>query len=199
MSKKTRSFLSIAALVIIVVIVAIWLYTGAQNTTPSSISADDGSGMLTYTNNTYGFAFLYPVTYSLSEHAATGTSPIYASLLYSIILTQNPSPTTAQNVDGPPSINVDVYNYTATSTLVDWLSQNSTATNFTLPGTDYATTTLTGGISAVAYRWSGLYGAEVVAVAVKHRIILFTGMYSSPTDKIKQDFESLITSVQILP
>jgi len=179
---STKRF--IAAIVIAIAIIGIIIYITSAPGGPS------------YTNSAYGFSFNYPKGYTLSEMDMNTTS---SPIVHVITLTPQTTTPPPKDSEGPPVIEAAVYNYSATAattTLVSWLADVS-STNFTLPNTTYATATLTGNIPAVAYHWSGLYEGESVAIANRNHAIIFSGMYVNPTDKIKSDFESIVSSLQI--
>lgn len=145
-----------------------------------------------YTNETYGINFYYPDDYLLDEgEVGNGERGHYV-----ITLAPKDAFPLPAGGEGPPTITIDIYqNGLDNLTLDSWL-KNTSFSNFKLSDGKYSTTTISG-ILGVRYHWSGLYEADTTAFIYKKSIIAISGMYISPEDKIRGDFDKVINSLRL--
>ena len=78
--------------------------------------------------------------------------------------------------------------------LEDWLRSDSRS-NFALSD-QVLTPTTVGGQPAVAYRHSGLYETDAVALIREGQVYLFSAGWINAEDRIRTDFKELLQTVQ---
>ncbi|MBP9817040.1 MAG: hypothetical protein KBD05_03370 [Candidatus Pacebacteria bacterium] len=125
-----------------------------------------------YTNDVYNFSFSYPDGYVITE-STVGTDH------YAIRLVKEEDAVPPENGEGPTGITIDIYTNNALS-LSEWVT-TAALSNFAL-GDKTSTPTSVSGVSAVQYRWSGLYEGETTAVLHKGNVIAVSVMRINPED-----------------
>ncbi len=99
-----------------------------------------------------------------------------------------------QGGEGPPAITVqDIPNPEGVA-LSEWIKSDARS-NWKLDGTEPQATTV-GGKPALAYRHSGLYEFDAVAVAHNGKIYLFEAAWQDANAEIRKDFAKLLDTVQ---
>jgi len=134
-----------------------------------------------------GITFMYPDTYELSSHSGSveeGDTLVF--LPKGVVV-----PT---NSEGPPSISMRVI-HSALTSLELWI-RNDQRSNFKLSGNGNLASTEVGGLPAYSYQHSGLYETDAIAVAHHDKIFLFEAGWLTPQDRIRYDFQNLVSSVQ---
>lgn len=134
-----------------------------------------------------GVSFMYPDVYVLSSHAGTAGDGDTLVLLPRGV-------TVPPNSDGPPAITLTVIR-NATTPLEQWIRTDSRS-NFALSPDHVLGSTAVGGQPAYLYRHSGLYEYDAFAVAHAGKIYVFEAGWNAPSDRIRLDFQNLVSSVQ---
>lgn len=137
-----------------------------------------------YTSEAYGFSFSYPEGYLITEGVA-------GSDHYAIRLVKEEDAIPPENGEGPTSITIDIYTNNTLS-LSEWVT-TSNLSNFSL-GDKISTPTNVSGVSAVSYRWSGLYEGETTAFLHKENVVAVSVMRINPeehTETYKEVLSSL--------
>ncbi len=138
-----------------------------------------------------GYSFMYPASYVLSSRTE-GTAERQWDVL--VLLPAGYVP--PQNGEGPPAITLGVFPNPEGLTLEQWV-QGDARSNWKMIVDERASrSTIVGGHPAIWYHYSGLYEVDSVAVAHEGKILLFSGDWLEPTDKIRADFNELIKTVQ---
>lgn len=177
-----------SALVVLVVLgIGVYVFMSApwQRLTPP---------LSTYSSSVYGISMGYPDQYALEEREV-GNGERYH---YVITLIEK---TALENIpeggEGPPAINVDIYQNNLDNVPVeDWIRGRNDS-NFKLSVDGRVSSTSVGGVQAYYYRWDGLYQGESTALAHKGNIIVFTVTYLAPEDQIRTDFSKILSSVAL--
>ncbi len=100
----------------------------------------------------------------------------------------------APTSEGPTTITIDTYPLDG-KTLIEWI-KTSKDSNFDLGNGEYKMTDL-GGLSALAYQWSGLYEAIAYAISGKDgEVVLLTVTYISRSDDIVHDFDLILSTLR---
>lgn len=149
------------------------------------------------TTNTYavehvGIRFEYPKVYTL-----TSRHEFYEGQESHILTILNASTTVPDMSEGPIAMSVIEIPVATSTNLETWIREHSIS-NFALsPDKTFASTTVAGE-PALAYRHSGLY--EFDAVAVKHnaKIYVLSTSWMNQNDAIRQDFKDLLASVTFI-
>lgn len=149
-----------------------------------------GTGPKEFFSSQAKLIFTYPGNYVLTEHEE-GSSEREWSV---VILTDQNSPPPPENSEGLPSIVVVVFDNLEGQTLEEWI-RGSAFSNFKLSDETLASTTV-GGEPALAYRYSGLYENDAVAVIANDKIYFFAAGWITELDQIRQDFQNILTSVE---
>lgn len=159
------------------------------------VSDQPSAPLLHYANALYGLSFTYPSTYVLSEMDAAGSAVRAHHIITLMRKADLPLPV---NGEGPPSITIEVYqNDLDKQTTEGWI-KNTSASNFKLGEGRLASTTISS-ISALSYRWSGLYEGTTIVLARPDWVYSFTVTYLEMGAPIVQDFVALRDSVRIFP
>lgn len=185
----THSWTIPAAIVLVILVAAgIWMYAE----TPANGSVFPTTEK-EYVNDTYGIAFSYPEEYVLTE-AERGSAQ---RGLYVITLMRAEDLPPPVGGEGPPAIDISIYqNNLDTMSLDAWL-RGTNASNFKLSTNGFVASTTVDGTEAVAYSWSGLYNATTTAFIHKNNIVAVSGMYLMPDDEIIGTYEDLLDSIEL--
>ena len=100
--------------------------------------------------------------------------------------------------EGPTAISIIEIPITATTSLANWVRDNSISNFYLSPDKVFSSTSV-GGAEALAYRYSGLYEVDAVAVAHNGKIYLFAVSWMNASDRIRSDFKNLLSSVTFIP
>ncbi len=97
--------------------------------------------------------------------------------------------------EGPPTMNVRVFENPRSLDAEAWASEHSLETNYDLVMGDIMPITLSDGSDAIRFFVDGLYPTNTVVVTANNRIYVFSGSYLEPGSSLQSDFTSLIDSV----
>lgn len=148
------------------------------------------AGMLQYSSEE-GVSFLYPDTYELSSRTEGNGERAWDVL---VLLPKGYVPT--QDGEGPPAIALSIFSNTEEYPLETWIKGDAKSNwKLAAEGAELARTTV-GGEPALAYRYSGLYETNAVAVEHKGKIFLFEAGWMAPEDRIVGDFQKLLNTVE---
>jgi hypothetical protein len=140
---------------------------------------------------TIGISFGYPDRYVVEQDAPWWEE----GYLHSIMLTDKDAGTPPSDSEGPPTINIDVYARDSSNrTIEDWIRGDSRS-NFQLSSDGMLTQTSLGDIEGLSYSWDGLYRGDSIAIMENGRIFVFSVSYLAPEDRIKADFEGIVSTV----
>ncbi len=133
-----------------------------------------------------GISFMYPDTYELSSRPGSiqGGDTL-------VLLPKGVNVPT--NSEGPPAISMRIIR-NATTSLDQWIKSDSRS-NFALSSNKQLASTQIGGEPAYQYEHSGLYETDAFAVEHNGKIFLFEAGFNSPQDRIRYDFQNLVSSV----
>lgn len=151
-----------------------------------------------YTNFIYGISFEYPTDYFLDEKEVGNEERRHWNIAIIEDTETNRDFRSGKLVDteGPTSITVDVYqNDIDKQSVVGWIN-NSSDSNFKLSSGTYSSTTIDG-TEAVRYSWDGLYRGDSIVFSHKQNIIMMSVTYLNETDRIKNDFDKLVSSFRL--
>ena len=181
-----KQSLSIAAIVLVVAAAGLLLWQTEVAPGTDGIPA----GMLRYSFEE-GVSFLYPDTYGLSSRTDGNGERSWDVL---VLLPEGYVP--PQNGEGPPAISVSVFSNVERYPLETWIKGDAKS-NWKLAAPDAMLKNITvGGEPALAYRYSGLYETNAVAVARGGRLFLFEVGWLAPGDRIVGDFQNLLDTVE---
>jgi len=181
-----KKSLSIVAIVLVVAVAGFLLWQGGVTPGTDGIPA----GMLRYSSEE-GVSFLYPDTYELSSRTDGNGERSWDVL---VLLPKGYVP--PQNGEGPPAISVSVFSNVEGYPLETWIKGDAKS-NWKLAAPDATLkNTTVGGEPALAYRYSGLYETNAVAVARGGRLFLFEVGWLAPGDRIVRDFQNLLDTVE---
>lgn len=153
----------------------------------------EGGDMQTYQSNEAALGFQYPKNYTV-----TARSDAYQGAPIHVITLVEASSTVPDMSEGPTAISVIELPIVATTSLANWVRDNSISNFYMSHDKVFASTTV-GGEEALAYRYSGLYESDAVAVAHGGKIYLFAASWIDAHDRIRTDFERILSSVTFIP
>jgi hypothetical protein len=151
------------------------------------------SGLQEFSSVNMGLAFTYPGNYVLSEYRDFRDERDWRVIL----LTDESNLPLPENSEGPPSIGIIIFDNIENYTLEEWV-RSSSFSNFELSGDKQLATTTIDGKPALAYRYSGLYENDAVVALAGDRIYFFTVAWITQQDTIRQDFRTIVQSVELL-
>ena len=182
MKKSTFLIIGIVALVLVTVGYSFMQSQRApQTVTPKTHE--------TYTSKKIGIQFQHPRIYTVTE----GSSE-YQGIEHRHLTLVETSAVIPENGEGPTAIAMVEIPETPTSTLEAWV-RASQISNFQLSSDQKFTHITVGGEPALAYRHSGLYEFDAVAVAHNGKIYMLSASWMDANDKIRTDFKNLLSSV----
>jgi hypothetical protein len=183
----------------VIIVLAVMLVAGAGYYAFSRylVSRLDGTGgvqapqenLHTYNSPELGLSFKYlsrfePVLHNSSKAGEESYTVVLLPVGY----------IPPQGGEGPPAIAIAAYPNTEGLTLGQWVRADARS-NFKLSPGALATTTLDGHF-ALAYRYSGLYETDALAVAVGSKVYVFSVGWLDASDELRADFSRLLTSVE---
>ena len=146
--------------------------------------------LLAYTAQEGDFSFLYPEGYEIEEALEDfGNEPVR------LIVLAETGADIPEMGEGPPTITIQIAPLPPNVKLDSWVRTNDIS-NFVFSLDGRITRTLVGGADAMAYRYSGLYENDAVAVAGRGVVYLFSVGWIAEDDKIREDFQALLRSVR---
>ncbi|MBY0472887.1 hypothetical protein K2Q00_01200 [Patescibacteria group bacterium] len=182
---KSRIYLGIAS-----GIVFIWVGFLIFGLMFAFLQTPDKKDSLTYTSQEVGLEFLYPKTYTLTVRHDS-----YASAEIHVLTLINASTTVPDMSEGPTAISVIEIPVSGSPDLEQWV-RNATISNFNLSPDKTFTPKNIDGEDGVAYRFSGLYESDAVAVEHDGKIFLFAVSWMDQNDPMRHDFQELLDSVE---
>ncbi len=146
-----------------------------------------------YTDEYIGIAFNYPTDrYDIFEIADAGREWGGQVLVFLPKGYQAPV-----GGEGPPTITITTYPV-QDKTLQQWL-ESDPRSNWQLLVDDRASRpTTVDGKQAVWYHHTGLYENDAVAVLHSNNAIVFSVGYLAPTDQVRQDFNAVMETMQLI-
>jgi len=146
--------------------------------------------MVEYRSAELGITFAYPEQrYTLSVHASGNAEREWHTV------TLVPSTfVPVEGGEGPPSISIAAYSNEGV-TLEQWI-RGDARSNFKLSIDGALVPLALNGRSGYAYRHSGLYKTDAVAVAVNDRVYVFESGWLALTDQSRTDFLRILDSVK---
>ncbi len=184
-------------IIIIVAFIAVGAYLYVDTARVNDVEVDGGEILLEtekrYTNDQYGFSFIYPTSYFLEERRETEEGNTHLALVLTEDTEENrlvrEGKTPAR--EGPVAIVIDVYDLSKSSapSLMEWL-KDTPASNFHLSDGTFANVTLSG-TPAVSYEWDGLYRGRTIAIAREGVILSLTETFTGASDPIRSIFETV--------
>ena len=176
----------IIAIVILVALGGAYWYVNQSPEMPSET--------LAYANSAYGISFSYPDTYVLEEReVGNGERYHYAITLMDKVAAAN----IPQNGEGPPAINVDIFqNNLDDLTAAEWV-ENDSRSNFKLSPDGTLAPVIVADAEGLLYAWYGLYRGNSIVFAHGDNIIMLSVSYLTPDDAILSDFAGLVASFEL--
>jgi len=146
--------------------------------------------LLTFTAFEGDIAFQYPETYAVEEATEDfGGDPVR------LIILSDVSAEVPEFGEGPPTITIQIVRLPPNVQLDSWVRTNDIS-NFVFSLDGRITRTIVGGADAMAYRYSGLYENDAVAVAGNGVVYLFSAGWIAEDDRIREDFRTVLESVR---
>lgn len=161
-----------------------------------------GQAFSTYVSDAYGFSFDYregDVGYVLREVVPSPQDD--QDLKHIVVLMQKSDYEALQEApqdiprEGPPTINVAVYDNTQNVSLDEWIDTHPSAVNRDLV-LGAITEDIIAGERSLRMKTDGLYVTNVVLVPHGGRLYLFTGGFIDENSLLARDFEPLLSSVE---
>jgi len=150
-------------------------------------------GMKKYSDSVYGISFSYPSMYTIDERDIQGSD---VDPHHQITLIRSTDLLAPENGEGPEAITIGVYkNPENKYTTESWI-RTARESNFKLGNGTIASTTVSS-MTALSYRWSGLYEGTTVAIARPAWVYAFSVTYLEMGAPIVQDFVKIRESVRI--
>lgn len=145
-----------------------------------------------YRSGSAGIGFDYPAGYRLEERSERFEG---APLLVVTLIDEDAE--VPDMSEGPTSISMINTNLPDGMTLEDWVRTKSIS-NFGLSQDGVLSPTTLAGLPALAYRHSGLYESDAVAVEYRGEVYVFSVGWLTEEDSIRHDFEHVLASVYFL-
>lgn len=187
----------LAKIILGLLVVGVAAFGIAFATSRYLVSRLDGTGRVQTPQNNLlqyasedGLSFMYPSTYELSSRTEGNGERQWDVLVLLPAGYQAP-----QGGEGPPAIVVGVYPNPEALGLEQWV-RGDNRSNFKLSSDEGLTPTSVGGKPALAYRHSGLYETDAVAVAAGDTVFVFSAGWLDTSDAIRSDFQNLLKTVQ---
>ncbi len=186
---KSRIYLGIAA-----AIVAVWVGFLMFGLAAVFFFSDSSNKFQkpNYVSEELGLSFSYPKSYTLTtRHDSFRGTEIH------VLTFINASTTIPDMSEGPTAISVIGIPVPENTNLEQWV-RGASISNFNLsPDKTFSQTTVDGE-EAVAYRHTGLYESDAVAVKHDGKIFIFAGSWMDMEDAIRTDFKNLVLSVKFI-
>ena len=191
MRRNPILIIGLAALLLIGGYYAFSRYLVSKLDGAGSINSPQAGGtqnLLQYSSEN-GVSFMYPDTYELSSRTEGGAEDRWDVL---VLLPKGYVP--PQGSEGPPAIVMSVFEHEAGTPLETWV-KNDPRSNYQLSPDGRLDAVRVGGQPAVAYRHSGLYETDAVAVAHQGTMFVFSAGWIGADDPIRADFQNLLSTV----
>jgi hypothetical protein len=149
-----------------------------------------------YLSETYGIAFEYPETYTLTQlDVAASGNP--APGFHQINITDTKMLEAAPaNGEGPPAISVQIFRNTGGESLLSWI-KSTQLSNFNLSLDKKTYNAQIGGADALAYTWDGLYPGNSFVFRHGNYLFMVSATYMTPEDPILADFTEMLKSIRL--
>lgn len=155
----------------------------------------DVSVVRQYTSATSSLTFTYPDSYVLTEHDAPGSAERAHHVI--VLIDKKAAANIPENGEGPTTITIDIFgNGLDKQTPEQWI-KNSSLSNFKLSPDQALSTSTVAGVHGLSYVWDGLYRGESTVIAHGTDIMMFSVTSMDSTDRIRDDFKTLLLSVQL--
>lgn len=185
------------AAIIVLIIVGAVAYAAAREPASAPQTGEEPA-VASYESERYGLSFSYPTTYYLEEQSVGSAQreryqiTLIEDTEWNRRLRSGDVPAT----EGPTSITVDVFQNNLDGQTAYGFVTGSNDSNYKLGDGAIATTTR-GTLEGLEYTWSGLYEGRSFVVARPDYIYMFSVTRLDPTDRILQDFNEVMESVEI--
>ncbi|QQG38305.1 MAG: hypothetical protein HYS26_02020 [Candidatus Kaiserbacteria bacterium] len=181
-----------AALFAVVVVVGAIYFLSPASQDGSGVSATSTPRMVNYTSEAMGVSFSYPDTYIVDEKDVS--TPERSR--HSIVLIRTDDLPLPQNGEGPTAITIDAFqNDLESLDSRTWITGTNDSNYKLSPDGTISTGTLAG-LSALSFRWSGLYEGRTTVVAEPAFVYALSVTYLTPEDEILDDFDALLKTVR---
>jgi hypothetical protein len=141
--------------------------------------------------------FLYPMGengYTVSTQDYTADSSFVVSY---ILVPTVASEEVRVDSEGPPTMNVSVYKNNNGEKPSEWALSHTAVSGIEFRRTEPLATTIAGA-PALRFVTDGLYTTSVAIVVYEEFVYVLTGSYIDQNDRIKDDFEPLLSSITFL-
>ena len=181
----------IAALLVVAGLGAAYLVSLNDHRAYQEVATTTPQAELNQYSSEEGVSFSYPTNYGLSSHHEGNAERGWDVL---VLLPKGYVP--PKDGEGPPTISMSVFDNPEGTALDKWVTGDSRS-NWKLAAQNGGLGSLTvGGEPALAYKYSGLYETDAVAVMHKGKVFLFQAGWMTPQDTIRSDFLNLLATVQ---
>ncbi len=182
----------------ILLVVAIFIYALGVNWrqyAPAPAATSTPVATVEYISEAAEISFSYPVTYRVDSRIEGNAERNWPVI---ILMDKVAASNIPQGGEGPPSIAIAAYPNPEGLGLEQWILSDARS-NWKLAAQDGGLGSRTvGGEPALAYRHSGLYETDAVAVAKNGTVYLLSAGWLTAEDKIRADFEDLLKTVKFL-
>jgi hypothetical protein len=155
----------------------------------------------TYSNQTYGLKFLYPKEYFLEEkEVVEGVGLRHLQIILTEDTEENRLLREGQSPgrEGPVSVTILAYPKLGSSNVFEWVTKSAgNISNYKISKEGTTASTTVSGKEAIRYSWSGLYEGDSIATSNDKNFIIFSVTYMNPSDKIRSDFQKILSTVEI--
>lgn len=173
--------------------VAAWYFLVRVSPVSTGLTAEEAK-LPPYVFNDAGIYFEYPRSYSFESYPLEDDTASWNSLM--LVRTKEKQEAEANGAsEGPVAITVGIFPNDTNLSIEEWVLQD-THSNYALANKQQLVPTTVGGKPAVSYTHSGLFESDAIAVANGGYIYLFEVGYADTKDTIRNDFQTLIKSVQ---
>lgn len=152
------------------------------------------SDVETYANTTYGISFEYPGTYALQEREVGNAQRYHQALT---LIDKEALANIPQNGEGPPAINVDIFQNNLDKLSIERWVRGSNNSNFKLSPDGTLTSGTVAGAPSLSYLWDGLYRGRSVVLSHKGNIIMLSVQWLTEEDAIIEDFADMLASFRL--
>lgn len=181
---KHKNVLFVAGAIIVLgaivgVGIALWKGESTQHVTPRP----------EFVSDEIGIRFTYPDVY----HPTVRRDSFKGAEIHVVTLI-DASTTVPDMSEGPTAISLIQVPVPPATSLETWV-RGASISNFNLSPDQVFIPTKVGGEAALAYRHSGLYEFDAVAVKHGNTIYLFSASWMNQEDRIRSDFKDVLSSV----
>ncbi|OIO19234.1 MAG: hypothetical protein CO029_04315 [Candidatus Magasanikbacteria bacterium CG_4_9_14_0_2_um_filter_41_10] len=146
-----------------------------------------------YTSAKYDYSFIYPTKYKVVS-LNTDIDETYKEQI--VFMRDADRELYADSLEGGPTISFRLYTNIENLPLIDWLTQNTKASNVSEESQLLDMTI--DGRTAYGYNWEGLGAADAVAVSFDGYVLLGTGWYMDEANtEIRGDFQAIAQSLSL--